>query len=69
MAKIIIDQVSNEVRLGEHFTLMVDETKDASKKEQISIVLRYLLHDNIREEFLEFVPADGLDAQVFTHVH
>uniref|UniRef100_A0A8C2PTZ0 DUF4371 domain-containing protein n=1 Tax=Cyprinus carpio TaxID=7962 RepID=A0A8C2PTZ0_CYPCA len=63
MACILREQVSNEVKLGEHFTLMVDETKDVSKKEQISVVLRYIHNDDIYEEFLDFVPADGLDAE------
>ena len=39
------------------------KTKDVSKKEQISVVLRYLNNENIHEEFLDFIPADGLDAQ------
>ncbi|KAK7913721.1 hypothetical protein WMY93_013932 [Mugilogobius chulae] len=63
MATLIREQVSSEIRLGEHYTLMVDETKDVSKKEQISVVLRYLHNDKIHEEFLDFVPAEGLDAQ------
>lgn len=37
--------------------------KDVSKKEQISIVLRYIHNYYIYEEFLDFVPADGLDAE------
>lgn len=60
MACILREQVSNEVKLGEHFTLMVDETNDVSKKEQISIVLCYIHNDDIHEKFLDFVPADGL---------
>lgn len=63
MASMVREQISNEVKLGDHFTLMVDKTKDVSKKEQISVVLRYLHSDDIHEEFLDFVPADGLDAQ------
>ena len=63
MANVVREQVSNEVKQGELFALMVDETKDVSKKEQISVVLRYLNEDNIHEEFLDFIPAEGLDAQ------
>lgn len=40
---------------------MVDEKK--KMLEQIFVVLRYLSNDNIHEEFLDFIPADGLDAQ------
>lgn len=63
MASIVREQISTEIQQADHFALMVDETKDVSKKEQISIVLRYLNKDTIHEEFLDFVPADGLDAQ------
>lgn len=44
------------------FALMVDESKDIRKSEQISIVVRYLKGDEVREEFLHFTHADGLDA-------
>ncbi|XP_063765900.1 zinc finger MYM-type protein 1-like [Eleginops maclovinus] len=63
MASMVREQVSNEVKLGEHFALMVDETKDVSKKEQISVALRYLNNDMIHEEFLDFISAEGLDAE------
>ncbi|KAK0156605.1 hypothetical protein N1851_000037 [Merluccius polli] len=44
MAKMVRGQVIEKVKLGEHFALMVDETKDISKKEQICscIGLAYL---------------------------
>lgn len=45
-----------------YFSLIVDESKDISKKEQISVVVRYLHAGNVMEEFLNFTPADGLDA-------
>ena len=42
--------VCNDVKEAEMFSLLVDETKDLSKKEQMAIVLRYIdrkgmLHD------------------------
>ena len=63
MASMVREQVSNEVKLAEHFALMVDETKAVSKKEQISVVLPYLNNKSIQEEFLDFVSANGLDAE------
>jgi hypothetical protein len=51
-----------------YFSIQVDETKDISKKEQISIVLRYFLNGEIREEFLHFKEADGLDAESIFNV-
>ena len=49
---------------------MVDETKDQSKQEQLSVVFRYIDHDSsssnctatIQERFLTFFPAENLNA-------
>ncbi|KAJ4920895.1 hypothetical protein JOQ06_014242 [Pogonophryne albipinna] len=41
---------------------MVDETKDVSKSEQLSIVVRYLKEEQVRKEFLHFRRTEGLDA-------
>ncbi|XP_076322154.1 zinc finger MYM-type protein 1-like [Tachypleus tridentatus] len=41
---------------------MVNETKDVSKQEQLSIVVRYLHQQSFHEEFLDFTAAEGLDA-------
>ena len=49
MASMVREQVSNEVKLEEHFALMEDETKDVSKKEQISVVLHYLNNDSFHK--------------------
>lgn len=42
----------------------MDESKDISKKEQISVSVRYLhsVSEKVHEEFLHFTPADCLDA-------
>uniref|UniRef100_H3B6V4 TTF-type domain-containing protein n=1 Tax=Latimeria chalumnae TaxID=7897 RepID=H3B6V4_LATCH len=61
MANMIRKQISEEVKAAEHFALQVDECKGISKKEQISIVVRYLNNDSIHEEFLHFTPAEDLD--------
>ncbi len=64
MAEMIRKQISDEVKDAEHFALLVDESKDISKKEQISVIVRYLhtKSEKVVEEFLHFTPADGLDA-------
>lgn len=63
MANMIKVEISDEIKNADHFSLLVDETKDVSKTEQISIVARYLHNDDICESFLGFTSADGLDAQ------
>ena len=62
MARVVKNQICDEVRAAENFAIMVDETKDISKTEQISIVLRYLYESEIHESFLGFVAAEGLTA-------
>ena len=62
MAGMITSEISEEVKDAEYFALLVDETKDVSKTEQLSIVVRYLHNDDIYESFHGFTPADGLDA-------
>jgi hypothetical protein len=63
MAKMLRDQISSDVRDAGMFALLVDESRDVSKKEQVSVVVRYLRGDGVREDFLHFTPADGLDAE------
>ena len=62
MANMLRKEISDEVKEAEYFALMVDESKDVSKKEQISIVVRYLNGGTVHEEFLHFAVADGLVA-------
>lgn len=59
--------ICSGVREAGFFSLLADETKDCSKREQISIVLRYV--DNaavIHEHFLTYVEAAGLTADKLT---
>ena len=39
---MVREVICTQVRDAVYFSLLVDETKDISKKEQMSIVLRYL---------------------------
>ena len=64
MGKMIRDRISAEVRLSGFFSLMADETKDVSKQEQLSIVVRYVDREGIiNERFLTFVQATSLNAE------
>ncbi|XP_076315943.1 zinc finger MYM-type protein 1-like [Tachypleus tridentatus] len=62
IAGMIRKDISKEVMEAEHFALMVNETKDVSKQEQLSNVVRYLHQQNLHEKFLDFTAAEGLDA-------
>src|SRR6218665_4085355 len=63
MADLILRQVKDEIMVQQHFGIICDETKDMSKKEQISLVVRYLHKGSIHEEFLGFTYAERLDAE------
>ncbi|CAK6982924.1 zinc finger MYM-type protein 1-like%2C partial [Scomber scombrus] len=62
MAEMIRKKISDEVRDAVCFAVLVDES--ISKKEQISVIVRYLQPESgeVHEEFLHFTAADGLDA-------
>lgn len=60
--QMIRDQISDELQRCQYFAIMVDETKDITKIEQVSVVLRYYLGGIIYERFLEFRAAENLCA-------
>ena len=62
MADLVRDQIVDELKESRYFSIAVDECKDISKKEQISLIVRYYYEHSIKECFLEFKPAVGLDA-------
>ena len=62
MAKLVLRDISNEVKEAGEFAILADESKDCRKIEQLSIVLRYFLHGTAYESFVGFVPMAGLSA-------
>lgn len=63
MEKIILNEISSEVAESQWFSIIADESKDMSGKEQLSVVVRYLYQNTIYEEFLGFIHLLELDAQ------
>lgn len=59
---MVRSSIISEVTQSEAFSIMVDETKDSSKKEQMSFVIRYYHNGSIVESFLTFEAAECLDA-------
>ena len=70
MASKIRQKICSSVQNAGYYSIMVDETKDQSKQEQLSVVVRYIDHDSssgnctatIQERFLTFFPAENLNA-------
>ena len=61
--------IKKEVQLARFYTIMADETKDISKSEQLSLVLRYLYNGNTYERFLSFIRCDELNSDaIFSYI-
>ncbi|XP_025420070.1 zinc finger MYM-type protein 1-like [Sipha flava] len=72
--KIIQDQLVNKINQAKCFSVLVDETTDVSRVEQLSLYVRYLENNlNIKkneinnyvlkEDFLQFVPVNSTTGQ------
>ena len=54
--EVITDKIINDVKESKFFTIIADEAADASHKEQMSLVLRFVDSEmNVREEFISFL--------------
>uniref|UniRef100_A0A1X7VK12 TTF-type domain-containing protein n=1 Tax=Amphimedon queenslandica TaxID=400682 RepID=A0A1X7VK12_AMPQE len=65
MATIVRNKICDCIQQAGYFSILVDETKNISKNEQMSISIRYLDQDShsIKECFLTFVIASNLTAE------
>ena len=64
MARTVQELISSSVHKAGAYTILADETKDCSKKEQLAIVVRYVDVKAVKlfERFLTYVEATTLDA-------
>ena len=57
--KYITDKIVNEVKDAKFFTVLADEVRDISGKEQLALVIRFVDKSGVvREEFLQFILCD-----------
>ena len=57
--QIITDEIIFEVKKNKFFSIIADEARDCSNKEQMSLVLRFVDSNcDIREDFIRFVHCD-----------
>lgn len=47
MTDIVRKKISAEIQEAGYYSIMADESKDVNKKEQLSVVLRYILGECI----------------------
>ena len=60
---MVLQAISNEVQKAGIYSLLVDETKDISRKEQLSIVFRYVYNCSVYGRFVWYMFAEQLDAE------
>lgn len=69
MSNMIINNIFSEINESMYFPIMVDETKDIRKTEQLSIVVRYYYKEESKERFLDFTPLKDLNVNaLFNHI-
>lgn len=62
-ANVVGRSIVAEIKDGSDiYSIIVDEARDISKQEQMSICVRYIVGSNIKERFLGFVLIQDLDA-------
>ncbi|KAL4153302.1 hypothetical protein QTP88_001153 [Uroleucon formosanum] len=50
-SKLVLETIAKEVKEAKYFAILVDETKDISKTEQLSIMVRYYHNNTMNERF------------------
>ena len=66
LAQSVLDDIINEVRVAQYYTILVDETKDISRKEQLTLILRYVLKGVVHERFISYSYCEELHAAAIT---
>ena len=55
MGNMVKEVICSDVRDVVYYSLLVEESKDVGKKEQMSIMLRYVMDGKVYERFISFV--------------
>ncbi|XP_011407653.1 PREDICTED: zinc finger MYM-type protein 1-like [Amphimedon queenslandica] len=66
LAESVLNCIKEDHRAAKYFTLIVDETKDISKKEQLTLILRYVLKGVVHECFISYTHYEELNAAALT---
>lgn len=68
-ANVVGRSIVTEIKDGSDiYNIIVDEARDISKQEQMSICVRYIMGSNIKERFLRFVLIQDLDANSLSKI-
>lgn len=56
-------EIQSEIKEAEMYSILLDETSDVSHKEQVSFVVRYFHHMQIKARFIEVCNVDTTTGQ------
>ena len=65
----IRSEILEEVKQAKFYSIIADEVTDISNKEELSLVIRYLHEEQVREVFVDFVEVERITGQVFGRNH
>lgn len=63
MSRMVIESIANEVQKSKYFSVLADETKDISKTEQLSVMVRYYYNNTVNERFLGYASCSELNSK------
>ena len=61
------DKILKDIKAAKWYSILCDEVVDVGNKEQVSIVLRFVDGQTIREEFLDFVTVERITGEVLAN--
>ena len=64
IGQCIRSDIVNEVKEAKFYSVIADEVVDVANKEQLSISLRYVFKNEVKEVFLNFVEVDRITGKV-----
>ena len=69
LANKVRTMIKAELQSAQLYTVIADETKDVSKSEQLSLVLRYLYNGSTHERFISFTKCNELNSEaIFSYI-
>ena len=60
------NNITEEVKSSKYYSIIADEVTDCSNKEQLSLSLRYVTDENVREMFLDFIKIERITGQALS---
>jgi len=63
IASLVLKRITRDVRASGQCSIIVDETSDISRKEQVAICLRYIVEGQTKESFVGFYSTPSTEGQ------